>query len=354
MKRVLFYIIISVFLLCNKTYTQDVHFSQITMVQSLLNPALTGVYNGTHRATVNHKSQWRGMGMPGATYNTTMIAYDGGLFKSKLKRGYLGAGVNAYRDVSGALKMGTIQINLSTSGIVYISKNQMISAGIMGGFVQKSIASDGIQSDSQYDESTGKFNASLPSNDISSIPPNNSGDFSAGLSWNYSNSESSMLSNNMLKISLGAAWQHVNRPKQKFNLNDNFEQLYSKQVVHGSAQIGIGQTNYSISPSAIVYKQGPSYEAYFGAFVRFTLQEGSKYTKLLNETALSLGGYYRNADAFVPAVFLEYSNFTVGVSYDLTVSALKTSVQGMGGLELSLRYTNPNPFRTSASSVRFL
>ena len=41
---------------------------------------------------------------------------------------------------------------------------------------------------------------------------------------------------------------------------------------------------------------------------------------------------------------LEVANFAVGMSYDINVSSLKVASSGKGGFEISLRYTNPNPF----------
>jgi len=35
----------------------------------------------------------------------------------------------------------------------------------------------------------------------------------------------------------------------------------------------------------------------------------------------------------------------MGISYDVNVSSLKTASNGQGGIELSLRYMSPNPFR---------
>ena len=97
----------------NFSFAQDIHFSQYSMTPSLLNPALTGIYRGNHRAFLNYKNQWRGMGVPGATYATTLFSYDAGLFKKKFSNGYLGAGINAYKDMAGDLKIGTTQLNIA-------------------------------------------------------------------------------------------------------------------------------------------------------------------------------------------------------------------------------------------------
>jgi len=62
-------------------FAQDVHFSQSNMTPLLVNPALTGVYGGTHRAFLNYKNQWRGAGIQGAAFNTGVFSYDAALLK---------------------------------------------------------------------------------------------------------------------------------------------------------------------------------------------------------------------------------------------------------------------------------
>lgn len=321
----------------------------------MLNPASTGIFTGNHRAFINYKNQWRMTGLSGATYTTALFSYDASIFKKKFSAGYLGAGVNAYKDAAGDLKMGTTQINFSLSGIVFINDNQLLSGGLQGGFAQKSVKADAMQWDNQYDATSGTFNPALPSHDIADVPPYNYGDFSAGLLWNYSADETSLMGNDQLKTTLGVSVQHINRPKQKFNPNNSNEKLYSKFIVHGVTQIGIGNTNYDLVPAAIFYKQGESNELNIGTMIRWTIQEESKYTGHFKETALSLGAQYRVKDALIPVVLLEYTCYAVGVSYDVNISSLKQGTRGNGGIEISLRYINPNPFHAGRSnSVRFL
>ncbi|MFH1319390.1 MAG: type IX secretion system membrane protein PorP/SprF, partial [Bacteroidota bacterium] len=91
--------------------------------------------------------------------------------------------------------------------------------------------------------------------------------------------------------------------------------------------------------------QGPSTEIDLGCMVRYTLREESRYTGLLKETAILIGGYFRVGDAVIPSVMFEIANFAIGVSYDVNISGLKSVSTGRGGAEISLRYINPNPFR---------
>ena len=60
------------------------------------------------------------------------------------------------------------------------------------------------------------------------------------------------------------------------------------------------------------------------------LQQNSKYTGAFQSVALSLGGYYRNQDAIVAAMLLEYANYAMGVSYDFNVSSLVSASHSFG------------------------
>ena len=351
--RLLGAILISHISYLTSSFAQDTHFSQYNMTPLQLNPALTGFYGSDNRFILNYKNQWSGMGSKNATYTTAMFSYDARLLHKRYKTGYIGAGINAYKDEAGDLKLGTTQLNVTLSGIVYINKKQLISGGIQGGYVQKSISTSAMQWDSQYDETSGAYNSSLSSNDIVSIPPYHYGDFSVGVAWSYSAKQSYMRANNQRKFNLGIAAFHVNRPNQKLNpySTSTSENLDLKFIVHGAALIGIASTNYEIVPTAAVFKQGKSLEYNMGTMIRWTIKGVSRYTGYVQGMALSLGAQYRLGDALIPMMMFEYSNYALGVSYDVNTSSLTKGTRGRGGVEISLRFADPNPFTRSSSRL---
>jgi len=79
--------------------------------------------------------------------------------------------------------------------------------------------------------------------------------------------------------------------------------------------------------------------------IRYLLRPQSKYTGFIKETAILFGGHYRTGDAFIPSVMIEMANYAIGISYDVNISSLKTVSSGKGGVEIVLRYINPNPFQ---------
>ncbi|MFH1320784.1 MAG: PorP/SprF family type IX secretion system membrane protein [Bacteroidota bacterium] len=333
--------------LCNLCSSQDIHFSQFDRTPLIINPALTGMFNGQHRVLINYKDQWKSFGAP---YKTYALSYDFGLFKKKWKKSYLGAGFYVYNDKAGDAGLSTIQLNLSLSGIVPLNKNHRISGGLQGGFAQRSVDYSEVKTDNQF--VNGEYDSAMPVGEANDFNKTAFGDFTAGVSWNFLKNETNITTNDKINANVGIAVFHVNKPKQEFYSLVN-EKLYSKLVIHGSTYFGLKNTNIALLPSILVLSQGPSKEINFGTMIRYRLTEASKYTGFLKESAIYLGCYYRAGDAIIPALMYELSNFALGISYDINTSGLKTATSGMGGIEISFRYINPNPFKRYESQTLY-
>ncbi len=351
MKFTLLFIVFSSFFSC--IFSQDIHFSQYYNLPLVVNPALTGAFNGDQRVSLNFKDQWKNVGTP---YRTYALSFDMGLMKKKWEKSFLGAGLLVYKDVAGNAKLGTTQISLSVSSFVSLGENQKISAGLQGGFVQKSLLAQNQSWDSQYDPSkTNGWNSSLSSNEINtSYNKINLGDLSGGLQWTYSLGDATLSSNDKKSLNAGVAFHHITRPEQNFSSSGAMDKMYSKIAAHAGAFIGIKNFHIAVLPSFLFLMQGPSREINFGTLIRYTIKEESRFTGIFKETAVAVGGYARAKDAFVPAMQIEYANYAIGLSYDVNTSPLRSATKGNGGIEISLRYINPNPFKGSKATVRFL
>ncbi|NCO53785.1 MAG: type IX secretion system membrane protein PorP/SprF [Bacteroidetes bacterium] len=77
---------------------------------------------------------------------------------------------------------------------------------------------------------------------------------------------------------------------------------------------------------------------YGGTFIKYKLQESSKYTENLLSKSISLGGFFRSRDAAVIAAQCELGQITFGISYDINISSLAKVSTGRGGFEISLKY----------------
>ena len=341
MKRIIIYLSAAILMVSSNAKAQDIHFSQFYQTPLIVNPGLTGAFHGDHRVIINYKDQWRSINESGNTFTTAALSYDWNMYKKKWKNSFLGGGVSLIRDKAGDLSMGHTQLNLSLSSIVSLNENQRLSLGVQGGVAQKSIDFSNAQWDSQYDGSM--FNSSLSSNENYTSDAFIFPDFSVGMAWSYGTDEATISSGDEFRANIGVAYMHLNRPDMKYDIAG--EQLYSKMVIHGGSYIGLKNSVGALLPSAIFYMQGPQREIDFGLMFRYMVKEESRYTGYIKETAILLGGYYRVGDAFVPAVMLEFANFVLGVTYDINISGLKAATNARGGIEISLKFVNPNPFK---------
>lgn len=331
--------------------SQDIHFSQFGQTPLIINPALTGTFHGDRRALLNYKDQWRSI--DAIPYQTMAFSYDWTMMKKKWENSYLGGGIAFFRDKAGDLSMGQTQINLSISSIISLNEYQHISAGLQGGIAQRSIDFSNANWESQFDGSG--INTSLPSNESYTADPFLYPDFSMGVAWHYGTDESNIVANDMFRANGGISYLHLNKPKEVFY--DSGEQLHSRMALHCSTFFGLRNSVGALLPSAILYIQGPQIESEYGLLFRYMLKEESRYTGIFKESALSLGGYFRTGDSVIPAALLELGNFAFGITYDINISNLKAATTARGGIELSLRYLSPNPFRTgkgTKSNVRFM
>ena len=100
--------------------------------------------------------------------------------------------------------------------------------------------------------------------------------------------------------------------------------------VHGGVRFQIGN-RAELIPHALFMMQGNANEIAGGLVCNFKVQPG---------TDLVLGSMYRMDDAIAPSIGFHVNGFTIGLSYDINISQLKTASSSNGGYELSISFTN--------------
>jgi type IX secretion system PorP/SprF family membrane protein len=324
---------------------QDIHFSQFTTSPLTLNPGLAGAQNDMC-ATLNYKNQWQSVASP---YKTTAVSFDMRLTRKKGASGVFAAGANFYSDRAGDAKMGITLGSASLAYHLHAGDNASIGAGIQVGFAQRSINYSALEWGNQYDGNV--YNAALSSNEPSSAPPTyNYMDLGAGLVYNYNNRSGSrsVTDNHYKQFTFGISTYHLNKPVYSYYGTADTK-LSMKTVVHGSALISVANSNVAFAPAFMYMRQGSAQELILGSLIRYTVKQDSKYTGFKDGAAISMGAYLRAKDAVAAIVLFEYSNYSIGISYDMNISQLKTVSSSRGGLEVSLKFVTPNPFRPSTS-----
>ncbi len=343
-------ITIALLVLTTTLVAQDLHFSQFTMTPLQLDPSQAGKIGGEVRAIMNYKDQWGSIANPYKTYG---FSFDTRLNKKQKKDNFFGLGLSAYQDKAGDISMSLLEIDLSLAYHIKVDAESYFSAGIQGGFGQRSIDVGALRYDNQYDGSG--HNDTYASNEVIGSPSYMYPDFSIGVSYSHGVNSNRVISNNGYdgkKINIGAAVHHAPSFNNSFLQTDSENQKL-RYVVHGLTSFGIGETNMAIQPSGFISYQNGATEFNIGSYFRYTLQEKSRFTKFASGAAFSLGTHYRTGDAFILTALIEMGSFAVGTSYDLNLSGLTAASDGRGGLEFSIRYISPNPFGLRKSQSRF-
>ncbi len=322
---------------------QDVHFSQLTEMPLLLNPANAGLSNKM-RAIINFKDQWNSVST--TPYRTFNVSGDM-LFLKRANGSHLGAGLNVFSDKAGEGQMGTTSGQLHLSGVLAANDKNLISLGLFGGMAQRSLTYGNLNWDRQYDGMT--FDGGRPSGELQNFGNHTYADFGVGMAWFYGKGHGTLSSNNGASFTAGFALHHINKPEYSFY--GGGQRLPMKFVAHGNAEIGLKNRNLVLEPSYIVLVQGGHHEINAGMMFKYLMQDASRYTDRKKPAAFALGAYYRYADAAVLAAAYEFNGFRLGMSYDLNLSDLKTASKARGGFEVSLRYVIANTRGKSAAMM---
>jgi type IX secretion system PorP/SprF family membrane protein len=311
---------------------QDIHFSQLSETPLLLNPATAGLGHDL-LVTVNYKDQWKSV-TPNS-FKTFNVGADMSFMKQK-SGSHMGIGLDVFSDKAGDASMATTIGQLHLSGVLAANDYNLFSAGIYGGFGQRSLSYEKLYWDNQY--VGGTLDPTLPSMEPGTVSNRSYADIGVGLGWFYGQGHNTISSNDQFNFSAGFSLQHLNKPVYTFYGNTD-QRLPMKIVAHGNAAIGIKNYSLVIEPGYLVTIQGGHHEISAGALVKYWLQEASVYTGRKKPAAFVLGGYYRFADAFNIVTGFEMSYFRVGISYDVNLSNLTAASKSRGGLEISLRFS---------------
>jgi len=326
--------------ICSATLSvqaQDIHFTQFFYSPLSLNPALCGAFNGNIRGIINYRNQWNSF----APFNTFAASVDMNFGSSFLKNDIMGLGLSAYNDVAGDTRYSSTNVGLTFAYVKTLGdryNRSYLSAGFQGAYAQKSIDYLAMTFSSQFDGVY--YDPSLSNNESIAFDTKSYLDLSAGLMWYLVPKE------DRFNMYLGASVYHFNQPDQSIGATD--DQLYMRFSGHIGAQIPVGKMT-SLVPALMYMQQGPHVEYFGGTNLKFYLQ-GMQWSS----TAISFGLWQRivsdvaggtKGDATAISARLDYERISLGISYDVNISALSEASRSNGGPEVSLTYINTLPQR---------
>ena len=298
-------------------FSQDIHFSQFFEAPLWRNPSLAGIFTGDYRVQAVYRDQW----------NNVTNAYRTGSVNAEYKmpigkaNDFITSGLEILYDRAGTIGWTTTEVlpALNYHKSLSNEKNEYLSLGFMGGWVQHRFDPSKVTTNSQYDN--GGLGENFLNTQYSYI------DASVGMSYN------SYLNNNPENnFFIGAAYHHFNKPRNSFYSNIN-TQLQPKWVFSGGIKLGVADYAY-ITLQADHTRQGSFSETVAGAMYGLKLGDDPAHPTY----TIHAGAFLRWNDALIPVVKLDYGTISVAFSYDANISTLKPSSYGHGGYEFSVSY----------------
>ncbi len=322
---------------------QDYHFTDFRMAPSILNPALTGAFEGTYRINGIYRDQWRSFGESNP-YKTVVLSGDinvkGDLL---LDNDWISAGLSLLSDQAGT---GGYKTTITGMRIGYHlgldnNYNRVISIGVSYGSAGISATGFTLQSDvtneqPDYRQSGGPYLPSVLSNPDGG--PKGT-DLSAGMTYKLKTDDGAL-------VRFGLALNHLNRRDATVVVNTNSpdsigmplpggpreeDPIFSNFVIFGEGS-SLLSSKVRLNPALLFMKAGD--------YTQLQLQTTAEYLVNPKEQFSLTGGLGIRAIPFDAAYLIagvKIKDLSVRLSYDLTLSSLR-ELGGGNSFELSVGY----------------
>jgi type IX secretion system PorP/SprF family membrane protein len=316
---------------------QDINFSQFYELPLLRNPALAGIFTGDVRLTTAIRSQWGSVSVP---YQTQALGADMKFGVAEGSNDYIAVGLQVTNDIAGDSKLGKTQLfpaltfhkSLSTENDTYLS------AGFLGGSVSQRFDPSQLKFDDQF--VNGAYSPLNPTKQTFNNTNVTYWDAAAGLLFSSKAGVDT-------RYYLGAAYFHFTQPKVAFDpINDI---RLNKKIMINAGLSAPTSDNDRFILYGDYFIQGGNRQGQGGfMFKHDVVQEDDD-----DAISLSAGAFMRWNDAVMPVVKLDYYRVSMGLTYDVNISKLRSASQMRGGIEFTLSYRNfLNIRNSSAEKVR--
>ncbi|MCE3226697.1 MAG: putative rane protein [Bacteroidetes bacterium] len=334
MKKIYYFSLLFFVATSGNLKSQDIHFSQVLEAPLFLSPANTGFFNGYFRASANYRNQWAPMGKP---YQTIGVALDGGLFKTKKRKAFVGLGLTVFNDKAGSANLQKTNALLNVSGILKLSKRSVMSVGLSGGADATNGNYSSLTFANQFDGNT--IDPVKSTGESVVYRQYTTTDINAGIAYEYSKVTVDQDHDDIMSFRIAIGAFHLNQPRQEFAAGSEFR-LPVRYTGALTTRYDFEDTKFSVTPSFVIQKQAQAWEYITGSYIKYRTGVGTKVTGQKTVNAIGFGAFYRSYDAFVAKLIYEMGDYGIGVAYDFNVSGYRTASRYMGGFEISLRYNN--------------
>ncbi|NCI48619.1 type IX secretion system membrane protein PorP/SprF [Sediminibacterium roseum] len=332
MRRILFLSLLITVFATDRSVAQDFTFSQFYEQPLLRNPALAGLFTGDLRISMAYRDQWGSVTVP---FRTTSLSIE-----HKIPVGnnhdVLTVGSQMSMDGAGDIRLKRTQllpaINFHKS--LNEERDTYLSIAFMGGPVA-----------SQFDASQLKFgdqflNGAYNANNASSQTITNSSysywDLSTGLCF-------STVFNNNTKFYMAAGISHITKPTIRSSTTTQADFLAPRLMFNIGVNVKAGDNGHVIA-FGDYYSQHGNRQLLGGLLYGIDV---SRFDDEEPATSFYIGSFLRWNDAVIPVVKMNFDHLSIGVSYDVNISKLKTVSNWRGGLELTASYSGFLKIRNS-------
>lgn len=297
---------------------QDIHFSQFGRSYLNLNPSLTGSFNANYRLNGNYKNQWSSVSEPFKTFSFSAEA------KSLIKPiSNIHFGLLFYNDEAGlgGLKTTGGMLSIAHSFGLNRDSSLIFKSGIQVGATIRSINFDVFSFGKQYNGT--KYDPSIDNGESFNQDSYTNPNLNAGISIEYRIAKNKRLEGGLSVYNLiggNQSFQGSNIPL------DERLTIYTRLNFDLSGRL-------DILPAIMFSNQGKYHEFVYGTDFRIRLNDN-----IYKNENVYLGLWYRNKDALIASMAIDYRVFQVGLSYDINTSGLEVASNNKGGLELSFTY----------------
>jgi type IX secretion system PorP/SprF family membrane protein len=313
----------------NVALAQDPQFTQFYAAPLYHNPAFTGS-GYAPRLIFNYRNQWPSLN---ANFITSVVSVDHFIEKANS-----GVGITLLNDSQGN-RIKNTEVSALYAYQLRVGDKSFLRMGLQGSYAVRSFDSNGLIFGDQLSNSG--YTGAGSSDPLANITYKPDDSFDVGSGFLFYNP----------KVFLGLSVNHITQPSLTFRDNSpadgcvNGDCIPRKFMLNGGYNINLSHliTNsanmdkeFTITPTFLYKKQGQFSQLDIGAYATYTpLTFGLQYRGIPLKKVFD---NFPNQDAIAALVGFRFDNFSVGYSYDATISGLATGRGTGGSHEFSISY----------------
>jgi type IX secretion system PorP/SprF family membrane protein len=304
--------------------SQTIHFTQAYAAHLTLNPANTGRFNGSWRATGILRDQ----GYQFATqYQTSYFSFEMPVY---VKNERISTGVYYSHDNSGLSNLPIERIYGNIAASVPFSVKGSITAGLQIGYVHKQINWNNISFPEQYNRENGGFDPNLPNSEMFETDQTGWLDLGMGLVYSHKLRKALFIG--------GYSLQQINTPEESF-LGISYD-LPMRHVAHAKIDWDLNDRCF-LMPMCVGMWQGTAYQMLWGVLFGVNLNEWMGQRNNLMVGLHSRNGVESELDALIVSAGFTYQFWSLTTSFDTDILGSKTGQVSGSAFELSLVFKLP-------------